>query len=354
LLVNYHQIMYSKYMMVTAAGAWAPLTDTQTRVYADARQYFEVYRDAVRRVAAFPGWMFWKRYPKGKSYLVHAYDRTGQGTTLGGPSEKNDARLQEFKAQQAEAKMRLKIAKDHLVEHARFCKAARINRVPRHVAAIIRAFSEKASSSQLLVVGAHALYAYEALSDVQFMPAVIETQDLDVMWDSAARPIAAVEGMNSAVATPTKIEILRSVDETYTQSEERHSQARNAAGFSVDFLEASDSTSSNSSGSSAPVVTAGLDLLSVATVSEVVIDRDGLPFEIWVPDPRLFAAHKRWLSDRPDRRPGARDHDRTQSDAVADAIVTRKPPLSALPALPNNPDAARLGTILRKLNLAEK
>jgi hypothetical protein len=250
--------------------------------------------------------------------------------------------------------MRLKIAKDHLAEHARFCKAARINRVPRPVAAIIRAFREKAPSGQLLVVGAHALYAYEALSGVQFLPAVIETQNLDVMWDSSAGPIAAVEGKNSAVAMPTKIEILRSVDETYTQSKERHFQVHNAAGFSVDFLEAGNAVPSNSSGRIAPVVAAGLDALSAATVSEIVIDQDGMPFEIRAPDPRLFAAHKRWLSDRPDRRPGARDHDRSQSEAVADVIVTRKPALPALPTLPDNPDAARLGTILRKLDLAGK
>ena len=351
-MVIYYQVTLLYLLMVTKTRPWILLTDTQTRVYADARQYFEAYRDAARRVAAFPGWMFWKRYPKGKNYLVHAYDRTGRGTTLGGPSQENEARLQEFKAQQAEAKMRLKIAKDHLAEHARFCKAARINRVPRHVAAIIRALSEKVPSSGPLIIGAHALYAYEALSDVQFLPAVIETQNLDVVWDPSARPNDVVEAKNSAMAMPTKIEILHSVDETYKQSEERHFQARNAAGFSVDFLEASDIAPSKLPGRIAPVAAAGLDALSAATVTAIVIDQDGMPFEMRAPDPRLFAAHKRWLSDRPERRPGARDHDRSQSEAVADVIVTRKPALPQLPTLPDNPDAARLGTILRKLDLA--
>ena len=339
--------------MVTATQAWTSLTDTQTKVYADARQYFEVYRDAARRVAAFPGWMFWKRYPNGKDYLVHAYDRTGKGTTLGGPSPENEARLQEFKTQQSEAKLRLKIAKDHLAEHARFCKAARINRVPRHPAAIIRAFREKAPTVELLVVGAHALYAYESLSDIHFLPAVMETQDLDVLWDSSARLIATIAGKTSESAMPTMLDVLRSVDAMYTRNEERTFQARNAAGFSVDFLTVSEATPTNRSERIAPLVVSGLDALMAATISEIVIDQDGLPLEICVPDPRLFAAHKQWLSERPDRPPGKRDRDRSQSDAVADVVHTRKPALTPLPPLPDNPDAARVGNILRDLDLAE-
>jgi hypothetical protein len=341
-------------MIVIEPQAWTPLTDTQSRVYADARQYFEVYLSALSRVAAFPGWMFWKRYPNGKHYLMHAYDRTGKGTTLGGPSPENEARLQEFKDQQSEAKLRLKIAKVHLSEHARFCKAARINRVPRHAAAIIRAFGEKAPSAQLLVVGTHALYAYEALSDVQFLPVVMETQDLDVLWDSSARLVATVADKKSRAAVPTMIEILRTVDETYTRNEERTFQARNAAGFSVDFLEVSDTAPANPFERIAPIVAAGLDALLAETISEIVIDQDGMPLEMRVPDPRLFAAHKRWLFERPDRRPGKRDHDRSQSQAVVEVMRTRKPVLQPLPTLPDNPDAARLGTILHQLDLASK
>jgi hypothetical protein len=345
-------MVYITSMMVTETQGWTPLTDTQSRVYGDARQYFEVYRDAVRRVAAFPGWMFWKRYPSGRHYLVHAYDRTGKGTTLGGPSPENEARLQEFKTQQSEAKLRLKIAKDHLAEHARFCKAARINRMPRHAAAIIRAFDERAPSAQLLVAGTHALYAYEALSDVQFLPALMETKDLDLMWDSSMRRIATAAGKTSEALELTMIEILRTVDGTYTRNQERTFQARNAAGFSVDFLEVSGMVPTKSSDRIEPIAAAGLDALLAETISEIVIDQDGMPLEIRVLDPRLFAAHKRWLSERPDRRPGKRDRDRSQSEAVGEVVRTRKPPLPPLPLLLDNPDAAGLGSILHEMDLA--
>ncbi|MSQ51617.1 MAG: hypothetical protein EXR28_06990, partial [Betaproteobacteria bacterium] len=102
-----------------------------------------------------------------------------------------------------------------------------------------------------------------------------------------------------------------------------------------------------------PLTISGLDALMAATISEIVIDQDGLPLEIRVPDPRLYAAHKQWLSDLPDRSPGKRDRDRSQSKAVVDLVRTRKPVLSPLPLLPDNPDAARLGTLLNDLHLAE-
>mgnify|MGYP001613471959 CR=1 FL=1 len=127
----------------------------------------------------------------------------------------------------------------------------------------------------------------------------METQDLDVLWDSSARLIATIAGKTSESTMPRLLDVL------------------------------------------------------AATISEIVIDQDGLPFEIRVPDPRLYAAHKRWLSEQPNRPPGKRDRDRSQSEAVADLVLTRKPVLSPLPPLPDNPDAARLGTILRNLDLAE-
>ena len=43
-------------MIVIEPRAWTPLTDTQSRVYADARQYFEVYRSALSRVHVIQGW----------------------------------------------------------------------------------------------------------------------------------------------------------------------------------------------------------------------------------------------------------------------------------------------------------
>lgn len=335
--------------MVTR-NLWTPLSDAQTRVFADARQQFDLYRAAHRRMAEFPGWMFWKKYPSGRSYLVHAYDRTGKGTTLGGASAENDAKLLAFKTQQADAKLRFKMARDKVAEQARYCKAARINRVPRLVAAIVRAFTEQATAFQSFVIGSCALYVYEGLYDVQFSASVLEPARLTlVLYFSDSKLPTQEKSTGDKALVP--IEILRSIDDSFTEYGEVIS---NHAGFAVEILELIDAnarTHLNAIEGTAPVVLMGID---PAAFTEVVIDQDGLPLEMRAPDPRLFAANKRWLSEQESRSPEERERDGLQSDAVA--AVMRSPAVSvgALPKLLDSPNSARLGSILRELDLARK
>ena len=53
-----------------------------------------------------------------------------------------------------------------------------------------------------------------------------------------------------------------------------------------------------------------------------------------VPDPRIFAAHKLWLSQRRDRQPGKRDRDFAQSKALANLLKERAPVLPLLLPVP--------------------
>lgn len=324
-----------------------PLSDTQGQVLADARQQFDLYRAAQQRVAEFPGWMFWKKYPSGRNYLVHAYDRTGKGTTLGAESSENEAKLVAFKTQQADAKLRFKMAKEKVAEQARFCKAARINRVPRLLASIVRAFS--ATGVQALVMGSSALYVYEVLYRVQFSSPLLEPAKLTlVLRSSGSDPSAQGTSIPNRAHAPS--EILRSIDQSFTKSGEVIS---NNAGFTVEFLELVDATPktrSNMLEENAAGLLMGID--PVAAVTEVVIDQDGLPLEMRAPDPRFFAANKRWLSEQESRSPGERERDRLQSDAVAAVVRTGTVALRVLPKLPDNSDSARLGSILRELDLA--
>ena len=70
----------------------------------------------------------------------------------------------------------------------------------------------------------------------------------------------------------------------------------------------------------------------------VVIDERGYPLEMRVPDPRAFALHKSWLSERTERDPVKKRRDAAQADLVATLMATRLPHLrfddGALAALP--------------------
>lgn len=77
------------------------------------------------------------------------------------------------------------------------------------------------------------------------------------------------------------------------------------------------------------IAIAGLAWLESAPAFETVaIDERGTPLRIVAPDPRVFAAHKLWLSAQSSRDPLRRRRDAAQAAAVA-SIVARH--LSHLP-----------------------
>ena len=81
-------------------------------------------------------------------------------------------------------------------------------------------------------------------------------------------------------------------------------------------------------------------LVSTPAFESVVIGEDGYPVRMVSPDPRAWAIHKLWLSDRPDRDPLKKRRDRMQGLLIVDLLSKRRPDmpfdddraLSALPA----------------------
>ena len=79
-------------------------------------------------------------------------------------------------------------------------------------------------------------------------------------------------------------------------------------------------------------------LVNSPKVEAVVIDERGYPLSCVSPDPRCFALHKRWLSERADRDPLKRVRDREQAVSVAQLVAAEMPHLRfddpALGAMP--------------------
>ena len=311
--------------------SWLNRTETQTRVITDALQYAESFADAQANLARYSGWMFWKKYPNGREYLVHAYDRTGKGTTLGARSKDSEQTHEQFTSLQADAKTRYALADERVKSQARFIKAAKLNRLPRQASAVVQALGNSPNGAEYVIVGTHALYAYEAMADVIILPHAMETQDIDVLWDAKRRVQTVINaGTNSMVGV---VEVLKSIDKTFTTNTEKTFQARNAEGFVVDFLRPempAEPLLIAEGDRINPIALPGLDWLLKQTQDVTVFDYQGLPVLMRVPDPRLFAAHKMWLSNRSDRAPGKRDRDRMQATLVTELITSRKPVLDSL------------------------
>ena len=78
-------------------------------------------------------------------------------------------------------------------------------------------------------------------------------------------------------------------------------------------------------------------LVNAPKVDGIVIGEDGIPLRCWSVDPRAFALHKAWVSERPDREPLKRARDNAQAREGAWiakhylGMELSDPALSALP-----------------------
>lgn len=298
-------------------------------------------RDAL---APFAGWMTWKKNGGGKEYLFYGQDRAGNGQSLGVRSADTEARMQAFRdgkeaAQRREAGLRAQVA-----TQARFVRAARLNRMPRDAAKLLRTFERTAYQGALTVVGTHALYAYEAAAGVRFVPGLTATRDIDLLWDSKQQLEVGV-GL-SEEQRPGFLEVLRQLDATFTVSAEHSFRVTSAQGLMVDFLmaEPDDGRKPKVGDKVRPIGLAGQAwLLGSAPMQRIAFSDDGYPIRLAVPQPTLFATHKSWVAQQRGRAAAKRDRDRAQAQAVfalledrlADQVnVTRKMPAELKAYLP--------------------
>ena len=172
------------------------------------------------------------------------------------------------------------------------------------------------------VLGTNALYAYEAVAGVRVDQGLTTTEDVDLLFDARARVSLiwdAGEDSNSL------LRLLQRVDKSFERSPQGF-RAVNRTGYLVDLIkpipEPPWKSEPDRIGDDADDLVAvgieGLDWLCNAPAFEAVaIDERGEPLPIVTSDPRVFAAHKLWLSKRSDREPIKRRRDLEQARAVA-------------------------------------
>jgi len=303
------------------------LSDTQRRVYLDATQVFEAFLQAQDRARSFQGGMHWKR-SKGREYLFRSVDRAGHGKSLGPRGPETEQILEHFRDKKAASEERLQSLRERLAEQARLCRAVQIQRVPRLVGAILRVLRRRdLLGDRLLVVGTHALYAYEAAAGVFLDPMVTATTDLDLLLDSRKKLVLAPRG---TIRFQGLIELLRSVDRSFDMLGKDSYRAANRDGYMVDLIRPVPSPPWKSEprglaeeGDLSAADVGKLEwLLSSPKFEQIVIGNDGFPALMATIDPRAFLIHKWWLSNREDREPVKKQRDRSQAAAVL-ALISR-------------------------------
>jgi hypothetical protein len=316
-------------------------TENQRKVFIDTEQVYEAWREADRRARTYRGGMHWKT-AKERQYLFRTRDRRGYGRSLGPRSPETERILADFRRNKTEAKTRLDHLRTRLAEQARFCKAARLDRVPRLVTAILRLLDgDGLLGRNLLVIGTHALHAYEAAAGVFFEGPILATGDMDLLWD--VRPRLKLAGPERE-ADEGLMGILRKADRSFESLGAGHFRAVNRDGFMVDLVKAEprkihrkEPRRMGAAGDLEAAEAPNLQwLLASPKLAQTIIGGDGFPARMVAPDPRAFALHKIWLGEQPGREPVKRRRDREQGIAAA-ALTLRH-----LPDRPFRADALRM------------
>lgn len=300
---------------------WNSWNSSQKRVYDEALELYGKYAAARGDLTTLPGWMFWKRYPNGREYLVHAYDRQGRGTTLGSRSDTTESRLLEFKTRQIEAKLRTKVARDALLAHSRFVKAARMNRLPRSLSTVLRALEERIPNATFIVVSSHALHAYEMAMGGMFSPQVLQSHPIALLIHHK-QPDDANEAEHDVALRDKLLSAARSVDPTFVWRHTDTSIMESARGETFAFADMNQ-------GSAIHKLPTADVVLQLGFITQVAFDWDGMPFAITAPDPFVYVE---WMQSN-DRRPKF-DVPGDAASALSHALgeMGSQPSLIALPA----------------------
>ena len=298
------------------------MTDNQRRVFIDTIQLYEAFVAAFNKNRSYRGGMHWKK-SKGREYLFRSRDRFGYGKSLGPRSPETEKILAQFQQSKQREKERLSTLKERLKEQSRFCKAALIQRAPRIVSSILRLLDQQnILGRNVMVIGTNAMYAYEASAGVFF--------DMDILWDIRPKLILVAD---KDIDNTGLLGIIRKADRSFESISPGGFRAVNRDGYMVDLIKSEPKQllrkETRRMGGPDDLEAAEIRnlqwLISSPKFSQVVIGDDGYPASLVVPDPRVFALHKLWLSEQADREPVKKQRDHDQGLAVAQLIIQYLP-----------------------------
>ncbi len=305
------------------------LNNDQRREVVNSQQRFQALRHAKTTLDAQRGSVTWVE-SKGREYLARSYyDKAGlrKQSSLGARSPETEKMKADFEARRAAAENRWKNLRNTMDRQAAVNRALGLGRVPLIGARIMRALDGFGMlGAGIRILGTNAIYAYEASSGVRIDPGLATTEDIDLLFDARGRLTFVAD---DDVSDSSLLKILQRVDTSFERTKQTF-RAVNRDGYLVDLIkpmqnppwkEARDTVGSDPEDLNA-VQIEGLDWLQNSPAFEAIaIDEKGEPVRIVAPDPRVWAAHKLWLSRRADREPLKRKRDEAQAEAVA-ALVT--------------------------------
>jgi hypothetical protein len=296
--------------------------DDARRQYIDARGTFIEYERTLLDARSVQGSMFWRKQGA-QEYLVRQSAKNTQ-TSLGPRSPETENTFERFSARKTAVTDRLTHLEVAIERHRRMNRALFVGRAPQILIDILNALVRWEIADHFMIVGTHALYAYEAAATVRVgNPATLATRDVDLLWDTRRR-VQFVSRMN--ILGSSMLGLLQRVDPSFRLSEDERFKAINKNGFEVDIIRRE---ASEGDGNPLPLTEPkGTDefyavqaeragrLLSAPRFSAIVVSASGDMANLKTIHPASFVEFKRWMSSLNNRDAAKRSRDALQAETV--------------------------------------
>lgn len=290
----------------------------QRRQLQNLLQFYETWKDVSRSFAQLPGGMYW-RVINSKEYLYKYVTNTGvkQSTSIGPKTPQTEAIAEDFQQAKQDLQERLDAIEGRINTLAPIMRVLNLPAIDETAGKILRALDQADYlGKNLLVIGTYAITAYEMTAETRFAEGFDATEDLDFT--------IVVDPANPGDSDfPRRLLLtLKEVDKSFVVSPSSPKTVVNKNGYRVDLLISNDlAPAMQRAVPWKPEALEGQEWLALGTpVRQVLVDFSGWPVFLTSPDPRYFALHKLWLSQRPKRmREGKAPKDAAQGKMLLKA-----------------------------------
>jgi hypothetical protein len=305
---------------------YLPISDNAARQIIDATTIWAEYLKAQASARPYAGGMYWKKEGN-YEYLVKTYSRNRQ-ERMGARSTQTELIYDAFHKHKAATQGRLDSLMAALTEAQRQNKALKAGRTPEIVVSVLNEVREAGLEAHFIVVGTHALYAYETAAGVRIISGALATQDVDLLWDARKRVQFVIDLGKDA---GSMLAVLKRADPSFRRkSDEGHNEsAINDKGFEVDFIrrenEEGDPHPYRFSADEEDLWPVRAKRASVLNQSPLfvhpVISATGKLATMRTVDPKTFMEFKRWMAEHSqNREPLKRRRDLLQAQIVQDLL----------------------------------
>lgn len=303
--------------------SYIELNDDALRQSVDAVTVWQEWRRTHSQYQDYVGGMTWKT-ERGYDYLIKIKSK-GKRERVGPRSPETERIYEEFHRRKAQLSTRLDNLAEEVAKHERFNKAVRAGRVPNIVVDILNALDAAGIGQHFVVVGTHALYAYETAAGVRISAGEMTTQDIDLLWDARkkVRFFADMQRINKSV-----LSILQEVDASFIRQDLATETAINDKGFLVEFLRRFPQDGdphpfklSEAEEELWPVRAVRANVLTEAPrFEQPIISVTGRMALMRTISPKVFVEFKQWLAAQETRDPLKRRRDQRQAQTVQSLI----------------------------------